>query len=109
MCSKQSNVNLGKGEIKRLVSNCRAREFSPDKMKINDPYIFFCTTSAVLSMATKIRARGPFLESPENFSGPKTIRKTATCLFCKAGLFICCRGDKNKNDCKVSCLKTPSF
>ena len=39
MYSKQSNVNLGKGEIKRLVSNCRAREFSSDKM-VNDPYSF---------------------------------------------------------------------
>ena len=60
-------------------------------------------------LGSRLEIWGPFLESSENFSGPKTIRKTATCLFCKAGLFICCRGDKNKNDCKVSCLKTPSF
>ena len=42
---------------------------------------------------------GPFLKS----------RKTPACLFCKAGLFICCKGKKNKNKCKVLCLKTPSF
>ena len=39
----------------------------------------------------------------------KAIRKTTTCLFCKAGLLICCKGNKNKNNCKVSCLETPSF
>ena len=33
--------------------------------------------------------RGPFLERPENFSGPKkAIRKTPTRLFCKACLFM---------------------
>ena len=48
-----------------------------------------------------------FLESPEKFSGPKAIRKTPTRLLCKAGLFICCKG--NKNNCKVSCLETPSL
>ena len=28
---------------------------------------------------------------------------------CKAGLFICCIGNINKNNCKVSCLETSSF
>ena len=27
----------------------------------------------------------------------------------KAGLFICCKGNKNQNNCKVSSLETPSF
>ena len=53
--------------------------------------------------------RGPFLESPENFSGQKAIRNTPTCLFCKAVFFICCKGNNNKNNCEVSCLETPSF
>ena len=39
----------------------------------------------------------------------KAVRKTTTYLFCKAGLLICCKGNKNKNNCKVSCLETPSF
>ena len=52
---------------------------------------------------------GPFLESPDNFRARKASRKTTTCLFCKAGLFICCKGSKNENNCKVSCLETPSF
>ena len=35
-------------------------------------------------------AKGPFLESPENFSRPrKAIRKISTRLFCLAALFIC--------------------
>ena len=50
-----------------------------------------------------------FSKVPRTFRARKAIRKTATSLFCKAGLFICCRGNKNKYNCKVSCLKTPSF
>ena len=37
----------------------------------------------------------------------KAIRKTPPRLFCEAGLFICCNG--NKNNCKVSCLEMPLF
>ena len=37
----------------------------------------------------------------------RAIRKSTTCLFCKAGLFRRCKG--NKNNCKVSCLEKPSF
>ena len=46
-------------------------------------------------------ARGPFLESPENFNSRarKAIRKTPTRLFCEAGLFISCKGNKNLNNC----------
>ena len=33
-----------------------------------------------------------------------TICKTPTRLFCKARLFICCKGMENENNCKVSCL-----
>ena len=50
-----------------------------------------------------------FSKVPRTFRARKAIRKTTTCLFCKASLFICCKGNKNKNNCKVSCLKTPSF
>ena len=46
---------------------------------------------------------------PRTFRARKAIRKTTTCLFCKAGLFVCCNGNKNKNNRKVSCLETPSF
>ena len=57
-------------------------------------------------------AAGPgarFSKVPRPFPTRKAIRKTKTCLFCKAGLLICCKGNKNKNNCKVSCLETPSF
>ena len=43
------------------------------------------------------------------FRARKAIRKITTCLFCKADLFTCCKGNKNKNNGKVSCLETPSF
>ena len=53
---------------------------------------------------------GPrFSKVPRTFRARKAIRKSTTCLFCKAGLFMCCKGNKNKNNCKVSCLETPSF
>ena len=44
---------------------------------------------------------GRFSKVPRTFQAWKTIHKTMTCLFCK--------GNKNKNNCRVSCLKTPSF
>ena len=50
-----------------------------------------------------------FSKVPGTFRARKASRKTMTCLFCKACLFICCKGNKNKNNCKVSCLETPSF
>ena len=50
-----------------------------------------------------------FSKVPKTFWARKAIRKTATRLFCKAGLFICCKGNKKKNNCKVSCLETPSL
>jgi len=50
-----------------------------------------------------------FSKVPRTFRARKAIRKTTTYLFCKADLLICCKGNKNKNNCKVSCLETPSF
>ena len=64
-------------------------------------------------MSPEIRLKrapgGRFSKVPRTFRARKAIRKTMTCLFCKAGLLICCKGNKNKNNCKVSCLETPSF
>ena len=39
----------------------------------------------------------------------KATRKIPTCLLRRASLFICCNGNKNLNNFKVPCLKTPSF
>ena len=50
-----------------------------------------------------------FSKVPRTFRARKAICKTMTCLFCIAGLFICCKGNKSKNNCKVSCLETLSF
>ena len=50
-----------------------------------------------------------FSKVPRTFRAQKAICKSTTCLFCKAGLFICCKGNKNNNNCKVSCLETPLF
>ena len=53
--------------------------------------------------------RDRFSKVPRTFRARKAIRKTTTSLFCKTGLLICCKGNKSKNKCKVSCLETPSF
>ena len=44
---------------------------------------------------------------PVSRKSRKAIRKIPTCLSFKAGLFVCCKGNKNKDNCKVSCLQTP--
>ena len=48
-----------------------------------------------------------FSKVPKPFRARKAIHKSPTRLFCEAGLFICCKGNKNVNNCKVSCLETP--
>ena len=58
------------------------------------------------------KLQGPgacFSKVPRAFWARKAIRQTPAFLFCKAGLLICCKGNKSKNNCKVSCLETPSF
>ena len=50
-----------------------------------------------------------FSKVPRTFRARKAIRNSTTCLFCKAGLFICCKGNKNKNNFEVSFLETPLF
>ena len=52
-------------------------------------YLITCNPGASLS---KVR---------RTFRVRKATRKTPTCLFCKAGLFICCKGNKNKNNSSV--------
>ena len=56
-----------------------------------------------------IRPGARFSKVPRTFQARKAIRKNTTCLFCKADLFTCCKGNKSKNNGKVSCLETPSF
>ena len=48
-------------------------------------------------------------QGPVSRKSRKAILETPTRLFCKAGLFICCKESKNQNKCKVPCLETPSF
>ena len=43
-----------------------------------------------------------FSKVPKAFRARKAIHKTPTHLFCEAGLFICCKGNKNFDNCKVS-------
>ena len=62
-----------------------------------------------VSSESKSNPGARFSKVPRTFRARKASRKTMTCLFCKACLFICCKGNKNKNNCKVSCLETPSF
>ena len=48
-------------------------------------------------------------QGPVSWKSRKAICKTPTRLLFKAGLFICCKGNKNYGNCKVSCLEAPSF
>ena len=41
-----------------------------------------------------------FSKVPKTFRTRKAIRKTSPRLFCEAGLFICCKGNKSLNNCK---------
>ena len=50
-----------------------------------------------------------FSKVPKTFRVRKALSKTLTHLFCEASLFICCKGNKNKNNYKVSCFETPLF
>ena len=50
-----------------------------------------------------------FSKVPKPFRARKGIHKSPTRLFCEACLFICCKGNKNLNNCKVSWLETPLF
>ena len=48
-------------------------------------------------------------KSRKRFGPEKTFDTLPTRLFFEASLFICCKGNKNYSNCKVSCLRTPSF
>ena len=43
----------------------------------------------------KFRPGVRFSKDPKTLRARKAIRKTPTRLFCKAGLFICCKGSKS--------------
>ena len=62
------------------------------------------------SSRERVDSRGPVSrKSRRLFRARKAIYETPTRVFCEAGLFICCKGNKNLNNCKVSCLETPLF
>ena len=52
---------------------------------------------------------GPFLESPENLSGPKSICEIAYRLFWKADLLTCFQGNKKKINYEVWRIKCSPF
>ena len=51
--------------------------------------------SSLLSLILFYSPGARFSKVPKTFWARKAIPKTATRLFCKAGLFICCKGNKN--------------
>ena len=50
-----------------------------------------------------------FTDFRETAPSRKDIRNSPTRLFCEAGLFICCKENKNYYNYKVLCLQTSSF
>ena len=79
------------------ISNLLPRQLTADKLCCR------AFSSGIVAQSSRI------LESPETFRTRKAIRKTPTRLFCKAGLFMCCKGSKNQNNCKISWFETISF
>ena len=60
---------------------------------------YFCFCGSMIMLMIML-TRGPFLESPEK---PFIIKTYSVKLI----FSFCCKGNKNKNNCKVSCLETP--
>ena len=55
------------------------------------------------------KAGARFSKVPKTLRTQKAIRKTPPRLFREAGIFIRCKGNKNLNNCKISCLEMPLF
>jgi len=75
--------------------------------KEKSQYKVVCDINPLLNPFSFPRAH--FSKVPKTFRAQKASRKTPTHLFCKAGLFVCCKGNKHWNNCKFPCLETPSF
>ena len=78
------------------------------QLKFVYSYIIIFVVSAI-QQSGFLRPGARFLKVPNFFRARKDIRKTPTRVFGEAALFISCKGNKNENNCKVSCLETPSF
>ena len=88
--------------------NCRvSRLFLTEPLNLMCHSVFLKSGEKEVSGVFGPGAR--FSKVPKTFRARKAIRETPTCLICKAGLFICCIGNTNQNNCKVSFLETPSF
>ena len=71
---------------------------------------FLYPLNSTISVAANIRTSGVrFSKDPKTLRARKAIGKTTTCLFCKAGLVICYKGNKNWNKCEVLWHGIPSF
>ena len=101
----------------RLTSNTRQRAHSCDSSAFQRKMVLFINLLGK-GLTQEINRNGDFigwdpgarfLKVPRTFRTRKAIRKITTCSFCKADIFTCCKGNKNKNNYKVSCLETPSF
>ena len=99
---KESDVLYNSNSVKSSVRNTNWEE----KKKRGE---MKGLVSAITMTSWQWGTGARFSKVPKTFRARKAIRETPTCLICKAGLFICCIGNKNQNNCKVSCLETPSF
>ena len=69
----------------------------------------YSTPSWKTFFSFKFPAGSRFSKVPKTFRARKTIRKTPTRIFCKAGLSYVVERINIKNNRKVSCLERPSF
>ena len=104
--SRMTEKGMGSSRSRRegaynSLTKPMARFFFSDRCIFRSPFLLW-----------KKGSSGPwarFSKVPRTFRARKAIRKSTSCLFCKTGLFVCCKGSKNKNNCKVLCLETLPF
>ena len=110
--SEKATVTLFHALFTSHLDHCNSLLYGVPKCQIDLLQKVLSAASRVTQQVPKYRDITPgahFLKDPRTFQARKAIRKSTTYLFCKAGLFICCKEKKNKNNHKVSCLGTPSF
>ena len=97
-----SNISA---DISEIVTSSHKPHKESQGFRLSLRTSYYC----LVELPVIVNRASRFSKVPRTFRARKAIRKTTTYLFCKAGLLICCKGNKNKNNCKVSCLETPSF
>ena len=66
-------------------------------------------TTLMSAIMSKSSSGVLFSKVPKTFRVPNVICKTPSCLLCKGGLFICCKGYKNEITARFRVSRRPRF